>query len=266
MTSAAVENAPQGAGLSVLFGPRHPVPQGQGTLFEAIARHCARQPEAIALCHGDQIISYGQLGHGAARIAAAVQAAGLRPGTLVPVVTAGGPGMIAAMIGLWAAGAAFAPIAADAPARRRDMALSVIAEAGPAPGDLAYGFFTSGSTGGPKCCLNIHSGLANRAAAMTRRFGLAPGEAVLQNSSPVFDNSLWQIFWPLSVGARVVIPRWQGILDLEATLAQIAAHSVRMTDFVPSILERLVQRKRCIRPGIDMDFAPKLAFGSSEAC
>lgn len=284
MISAIFEDAVEGAALSVLLGPRHPVPQGKGTLFEAIAQQCVLRPEAIALSYGDQTISYGQLGHTAAVIAAALQAAGLRPGALVPVVTAGGPAMITAMIGLWAARAAFAPIAADAPASRRDMALSVIAEAaeglpialvdettcvvagwktivladllatvpepgartlmqgaGPAPDDLAYGFFTSGSTGVPKCCLNIHSGLANRAAAMTRRFGLAAGEAVLQNSSHVFDSSLWQIFWPLSVGAKVVIPKRNGILDLEATLAQIAAHSVRMTDFVPSIMERLVQ-------------------------
>jgi len=296
-----VEGEAQGPGLSVLTGPSHAVPPGHETLFKAIARQCVQKPDAVALAHGDQAISYGQLGRNAAAIAAAVQAAGLRPGTLVPVVTAGGPAMIAAMLGLWAARAAFAPIDAEAPASRREMSLSVIAEAsrgqrialvdgaaaavpgwtcillsdvlakvpageqsgeqsgqqalaeaaqtlvpdqGPAPDDLAYGFFTSGSTGVPKCCLNIHSGLANRAVAMTRRFGLGTGEAVLQNSSHVFDSSLWQIFWPLSVGAKVVIPERDGILDLQATLTQIAAHSVRMTDFVPSIMERLVQMMR----------------------
>ena len=38
-----------------------------------------------------------------------------------------------------------------------------------ADADLVYGFFTSGSTGVPKCALNHHAGLANRFRYMTRR-------------------------------------------------------------------------------------------------
>ena len=62
--------------------------------------------------------------------------------------------------------AASAPVAVDAiaPCSRRP-------EAPLTPADLCYGFFTSGTTGTPKCALNRHGGLANRLRFMTRWFG-----------------------------------------------------------------------------------------------
>lgn len=262
---------------STLVGPRVDN-TGAQTLYNQIARNCARFAKATALSHGGKRITYGALGQQAAHIRDMLSEAGVCRGQIVPVVTCGGPGMIAAMIGIWAAGGAFAPLAADGPKARLDGALDRLAapavlvdgpcdridgyrcllisdatdkartaSTGPldehAPlsqQDLAYGFFTSGSTGIPKCCLNVHGGLVNRAAAMSRRFELSRGEAVLQNSSHVFDSSLWQIFWPLSVGAEVVIPDRRNILDLRGTLREIAAHNVVMTDFVPSIFEQFL--------------------------
>ncbi|ALK31343.1 amino acid adenylation domain-containing protein [Burkholderia plantarii] len=271
---------------SILIGPRIEN-AGPDSLYPSIAAQCRVRRDAVAISYGERRISYAQLDRQSGLIRDALLAAGLAPGQLVPVLTRGGPGMIAAMIGIWAAGGAFAPLAMDGPEARRDLALGridtgilVVDEAGDAldgwrcvpiaetlrataptvsiadaepchGGSLAYGFFTSGSTGVPKCCLNIHSGLANRAATMSRRFDLRPGEAVLQNSSHVFDSSLWQIFWPLSIGAEVAIPERFGILDFDATLDTIAARRVVMTDFVPSILEQLIQLLRNSREQLD---------------
>lgn len=261
---------------SILVGSQlvHP---GASTLYADIARNFTTRAHDTALSYGDQTISYATLGQQTARVRDALVSGGVDRGQLIPIVTRGGPGMIAAMLGIWAAHGAFVPLAADGPATRRDLTLSLIASptvlvdcledsidgqscisvselligsgmvqpidptAAPLASDIAYGFFTSGSTGIPKCCLNIHSGLTNRARAMSRRFDLRPSEAVLQNSSHVFDSSLWQIFWTLAVGAEVAIPHRSGILDLHATLEHIETRRVVMTDFVPSILEQLVQ-------------------------
>ncbi|MEU4568325.1 amino acid adenylation domain-containing protein [Micromonospora sp. NPDC023956] len=108
------------------------------------------------------------------------------------------------------------------------------------PDDLIYGIFTSGTTGTPRCAMNRHDGLANRFRFMTRWFHATGDEVVLQNSRHTFDSSVWQLFWPLTTGGRVVVPVQGGFLDVEATVRTIADERVTMTDFVPSILGLLV--------------------------
>jgi amino acid adenylation domain-containing protein/thioester reductase-like protein len=109
------------------------------------------------------------------------------------------------------------------------------------PCDLAYGFPTSGSSGSPKCALNVHRGLLNRLLYMTGRYGGDGGRVTLQNSKHVFDSSLWQLLWPLTTGGCVVIPPAAQRLDLDETIALIEQHGVTMTDFVPSVFNVLVE-------------------------
>ncbi|MGC5016591.1 amino acid adenylation domain-containing protein [Streptosporangium sp. DT93] len=110
----------------------------------------------------------------------------------------------------------------------------------PGPEDLIYGFYTSGSTGAPKCALNHHRGVVNRLTAMSRRFGDGAGHVTLQNSRSTFDSSMWQVLWPLTCGGQVVLPDRDGILDLEETAMTIGRYGVTMTDFVPSVLAAFV--------------------------
>ncbi|MFD2350853.1 AMP-binding protein [Nonomuraea ferruginea] len=105
---------------------------------------------------------------------------------------------------------------------------------------MIYGFYTSGSTGAPKCALNHHRGLVNRLTTMSRRFGDGADHVTLQNSRSTFDSSMWQVLWPLVSGGQVVLPHRDGILDLEETATTIGRYGVTMTDFVPSVLEAFV--------------------------
>jgi amino acid adenylation domain-containing protein/thioester reductase-like protein len=114
------------------------------------------------------------------------------------------------------------------------------ADRGPGPEDLIYGFYTSGSTGAPKCALNHHRGLVNRLTAMSRRFGDGADHVSLQNSRSTFDSSMWQVLWPLVSGGQVVLPHRDGILDLEETALAIGRYGVTITDFVPSVLAGFV--------------------------
>ena len=76
------------------------------------------------------------------------------------------------------------------------------------PGHLAYVIYTSGSTGTPKGVMVPHAGIVNRlaldAATPTRS---TRGDRVLQKTPYSFDVSVWEFFWPLMTGARLVVGR-----------------------------------------------------------
>ncbi len=245
------------------------------TVLKMIANITQVYPNNIAIIHGNASLSYRELGTRAAEFAQTLRAAGVKNGDLIPICTDGGIDMIVSMVAIWAANAAFVPVDIHTPKNRLIDILEAVnspiivsdagvteiigqhcisieatsgsinqdltPDMGASADDLVYGFFTSGSTGKPKCCLNVHSGLANRVCAMSRWFNLAVGEAVLQNSRHIFDSALWQIFWPLSVGAKVVIPNRESIVDIDSTLNEIEKHAIVTTDFVPSILELVLQ-------------------------
>ena len=73
------------------------------------------------------------------------------------------------------------------------------------PGHLAYMIYTSGSTGKPKGAGNTHEGLHNRLAWMQDAYRLGGDDVVLQKTPFGFDVSVWEFFWPLMVGARLVV-------------------------------------------------------------
>ena len=70
---------------------------------------------------------------------------------------------------------------------------------------LAYLIYTSGSTGKPKGRPTRHEGLHNRLAWMQDAYRLTGDDAVLQKTPFSFDVSVWEFFWPLIVGARLVV-------------------------------------------------------------
>lgn len=250
-------------------------------LFEARA---AEAPGAPAVSFGERTLSYGELDGRANALAALLTAHGIGHGDFVPLAMDGGLELPVGMIAAMKLAAPFVPVDHHGPRDRVErmltaldakvvvrspggpplpgdapepvVDLSALEERpyGPAtrragPDDLAYGFYTSGSTGFPKCALNLHRGLVNRFRYMSRRFDDGSGGVVLQNSPHYFDSSLWQLLWPLTAGDRVVIPERTGTLDLVATIDVIHRHQVTMTDFVPSIFNALVELVRA-RPGL----------------
>jgi amino acid adenylation domain-containing protein len=104
------------------------------------------------------------------------------------------------------------------------------------PADLAYVIYTSGSTGRPKGAMNEHGAVTNRIAWMQRQYGLARGETVLQKTPLSFDVSGWEVHWPLSVGARMVLARPDGHRDPEYLVDLIVAQRITTVHFVPSML------------------------------
>merc|ERR1719379_3153358 len=71
--------------------------------------------------------------------------------------------------------------------------------------NLVYVFFTSGSTGKPKGVMVEHRGLTHRIHWFQQQWPLSPGEGVMQKVAYTFGLSEWEIFWPLSFGATLLL-------------------------------------------------------------
>ncbi|HEX6745683.1 MAG TPA: amino acid adenylation domain-containing protein [Longimicrobium sp.] len=116
------------------------------------------------------------------------------------------------------------------------------------PQNLAHVLFTSGSTGRPKGVMLEHGSLVNRLAWMQDRYGMEPGEALLQKTPFSFDVSFWEFFWPLMVGARLVMARPGGHRDPAYLAATIQAERITTAHFVPSMLQLFLEHpaaERC---------------------
>ena len=106
----------------------------------------------------------------------------------------------------------------------------------PTPERLAYVIYTSGSTGTPKGAMNTHEGVCNRLLWMQKRYRLTPADAVLQKTPFSFDVSVWEFFWPLLAGARLVLARPGGHRDPAYLAGLIRDEKVTVCHFVPSML------------------------------
>ncbi|MFQ6313357.1 amino acid adenylation domain-containing protein, partial [Lysobacter capsici] len=101
----------------------------------------------------------------------------------------------------------------------------------------AYVIYTSGSTGKPKGAPNTHEALVNRLAWMQHAYALRDDDVVLQKTPFSFDVSVWEFFWPLLYGARLVMARPGGHRDPAYLAEVIQQQNVTTLHFVPSMLE-----------------------------
>ncbi|MFC4125877.1 non-ribosomal peptide synthase/polyketide synthase [Nocardia rhizosphaerae] len=108
------------------------------------------------------------------------------------------------------------------------------------PAAAAYLIFTSGSTGTPKGVVVSHGAIVNRLVWMQDAYRLTQADTVLQKTPATFDVSVWEFFWPLQIGARLVLARPDGHRDPAYLADLIDAESVTVAHFVPSMLSVFV--------------------------
>ncbi len=258
-------------------------PQGE-PVHAAIARQARERPRAVALLFGDDVLEYAELDARANRLAHRLRALGVGRDARVGICMARSIGMVVAWLAVLKAGGAYLPLDPDYPARRLaymvedsgvrwvlehgatrgllpeadgvlrvDLdALDLSAEPSTAPAvpvhgeNLAYVIYTSGSTGRPKGAAIRHAALASCMAWMQRTYALVPHEAVLHKAPFGFDVSVWEMFWPLTVGARLVVARPGDQRDPERIAELIERHGVTTLNFVPSMLQAFLAH-----PGIE---------------
>ncbi|MDF0732238.1 amino acid adenylation domain-containing protein, partial [Pseudomonas entomophila] len=241
-------------------------------LFEA---QVARTPHAIALRAEAGQLTYAELNAQANRLAHHLIALGVKPDARVAICVERGVSMVVGLLAILKAGGAYVPVDPDYPAERirhmlTDSAPLVVLGHAPTrsllasfevpvveleqpvwhalspenprvegltPRHLAYVIYTSGSTGLPKGVMNEHAGVVNRLLWTQDAYGLTADDVVLQKTPFSFDVSVWEFFWPLQVGARLVMARPGGHRDPSYLRDILAEEGISTLHFVPSMLD-----------------------------
>ena len=101
--------------------------------------------------------------------------------------------------------------------------------------------FTSGSTGKPKGVMVPHRGIINRLQWMQKTYPLDASDHVLQKTPYSFDVSVWELFWPLMVGAQLIYAKPEGHKDPDYLRDIICEQNISTLHFVPSMLGVFLQ-------------------------
>lgn len=105
------------------------------------------------------------------------------------------------------------------------------------PNNLAYVIYTSGSTGQPKGVMNKHQAVCNRLLWMQATYKLTITDRVLQKTPFSFDVSVWEFFWPLIMGACLVVARPEGHKEPAYLINLIQQQQITTLHFVPPMLQ-----------------------------
>ncbi len=248
-------------------------------LFE---RQVERTPDAVAVVFEDQQLTYQQLNHRANQLAHHLHSLGVKPELLVGICVERSLEMVVGLLGILKAGGAYVPLDSSYPMERlsymlADAGVAVLltqqtlfsslgSVATPVicldtdweiidrhdrdnltPGlsldNLAYVIYTSGSTGQPKGAMNTHRGILNRLLWMQDTYPLTSSDRVLQKTPFGFDVSVWEFFWPLLAGARIVVAKPEGHKDSNYLVDLIARSQITTIHFVPPMLQVFLQER-----------------------
>ncbi|MER5983199.1 amino acid adenylation domain-containing protein [Streptomyces sp. NPDC001787] len=236
---------------------------GSATVLRRFEEQARRTPDAPAVAFDGGTVTYSQLDVRANQMAHHLLASGAGPESVVGVLLDRGPNLLAGLLGVWKAGAAYVPADPSYPAERiaamldsAGAALAVTEEAyadrfgavttvlvdrdrpalderprtAPERRDdadsLAYTIFTSGSTGRPKGVGVTHRGLANHVGWAARELAPQGGRGAPLFSSVAFDLVVPNLWAPLVTGQRVhTVPQDTDIADLGGVLAEAGPYS-----------------------------------------
>jgi amino acid adenylation domain-containing protein len=224
-----------------------------GSPHAAFFERAARTPDDLVLEAADGRFTGAQLAARADAIAEALVARGVGAGDIVGVALARRSDLVAALLGVLRAGAAWLPLDPDLPVERlhymredagarcvlvdADSAglfaaaesVSVdtlprapsagFAPAAEAPDSLAYVIYTSGSTGKPKGVRIPRRAVGNFLASMAEAPGFAPGQRLLALTTYAFDISVLELLLPLATGGCVVLGE-RALLEAPGRLAE----------------------------------------------
>lgn len=263
--------------LDGLAGPHRELPDRRvHELFEA---RVLAHPDSVAAVQGDRQWTYQELNSRANQLGRALLTRGLRREDVVAVVMERDLDWMAAVLAVLKAGGVYLPIEPHFPAERIAATLAraecelVLTEDGstttldeadtdarvlhvdtaysenhpdsdlgiPVSADqLAYIYFTSGSTGEPKGAMCEHAGFLNHVHAKLDDLGVGEGQVVAQTAPQCFDISLWQLVSALLVGGRTLLVAQEVILDVPRFVDTITGGRVNVLQVVPSYLEAVL--------------------------
>jgi amino acid adenylation domain-containing protein len=239
-------------------------------------------PDAIALDFEGNQLTYRELNSKANQLARYLQSIGVKAEVPVGIFMERSLEMVIAIYGILKAGGAYVPLDPEYPIDRLTFMLedtqlpailtqkrlatklpehnaeticldsswsTIAAESGTdldsdiEADNLAYIIYTSGSTGKPKGVMNTHRGICNRLLWMLDDFRSIERDRVIQKTPFSFDVSVWEFFWPLLVGARLVVAKPGGHRDAGYLINLIVQQEITTLHLVPSMLQIFLEHK-----------------------
>jgi amino acid adenylation domain-containing protein len=244
------------------------------TLHGLVEEHARRQPGAPAVTFRGRTMTYAQLEAEANRVCRYLIGRGLSKGDIVATCLRRSDRLPSVLYGALKAGAAYMPLEPSDPKERlrfmvEDASVKLVVcddesvaglfvggpsavvqldrdwsqiqhqlgtpvpEAG-SPDGLAYVIYTSGTTGRPKGVMIEHRAICNRLLHDGVRIGAE--DSVLQKTPLTFDVAVWDLWFPLVHGARLVMATPDGHRDTRYLIDTIVDENVSTIHFVPSML------------------------------
>ena len=225
-------------GNRAVLTERGPDPVSIPVLFAA---QVARAPQTVALVCGERSWTYRELDEASNRLAHELADHGAGPGESVALLIPRSGEAIMAILAVLKTGAAYLPIDPAHPDERIGFMISDAAPLAaittgelrarldvhdvevvefddpavdrqpstalptPAPDELAYMTYTSGTTGVPKAVAVTHQNVTQLVGALHADLPAGPGQVWSQWHSLVFDVSVWEIWGALLHGGRLVV-------------------------------------------------------------
>jgi amino acid adenylation domain-containing protein len=262
----------------------------QGEFSNETTHHLFEQqvessPDAIAVSYHDQQVTYRELNARANQIAHYLRVLGVEAEDLVAICVERSADMVAALIGIWKAGAAYVPLDPGFPKERlgqilEDAEVKVLLtepqlnsilpgnlaktvylndpeiaeqrrenlDANARPENLAYVIFTSGSTGRPKGVQIEHRAVVNFIQSMAQEPGLTAKDILVAVTTFSFDIAGLELFLPLLNGARVVIADRQTAVDPRRLAQLLESNSATVMQATPSTWRMLIESGWAGRP------------------
>ncbi len=265
--------------LDRLSAPYPAKPLADAAVHALIAARAAAGPDAPAVICADETLSRAQLEAMANRIAHRLLRLGVEPEARIGIMLPRSGRLIAALLGVLKAGAAFLPLDPALPAERiaamlknagarlvlthgdrvnlrgvrtlilDDASLGDEPATAPAvtvhPEQIAYVIYTSGSTGTPKGVAVAHGPLSRHCQATAEVYDMDAASRELHVLSMSFDGAHERWITPLIVGGAVVL-RGEDVWSAEETLAAIARHGVNNAGFPAAYLRHVAEHAASI--------------------
>ena len=250
-------------------------PLPHASVVQWYAARVAEMPDAVAIRHEGADWTYADLARRSDTIAARLVAEGVAPGALVGLSLHRSPWMVAAMLGVAKAGAAYLPLDPGFPPARLAMIAEdaapalVLVEAGTeealpasaarqlrldrdwpdqpfAAGSidgeaLAYVLYTSGSTGRPKGVEIPHAALVNLLMAMQQAPGFGRGETLLAVTTLSFDIAALELWLPLVSGGTILLVSRDIAIDMAALAGLVETARPDVMQATPATWRGLIE-------------------------
>ncbi|MDC0764959.1 amino acid adenylation domain-containing protein [Brevibacillus sp. AG] len=247
--------------------------EDQKTLHQIFEEQAARTPERMAVVFGNEQWTYRQINNRANFLASKLRYQGVKPDTLVGLLSERSPDMMIGILAILKAGGAYMPMDTVAPKERlsyilRDSDTKVVVMQekfktaidfnGPVllleenrpdqdvecdnlesiahSKNLAYVIYTSGSTGAPKGVMIEHCSVVNRMNWMVHRYPMNEHDTILQKTPYCFDVSVTELVLWFFTGSKLCFLAPHAEKDPELIVKTVAQHQITYIHFVPSML------------------------------